>query len=140
MKTAYVIENSIITNAILVDNDINPQQFGAILLENYPDAKIGYTYFNGVLRDQDGNEVTPTQPPEPVDPALVAIQEANAEIQQKLKRVNSIGFLEWEDLGTEKQTAVRAYKQALLDLPNQPDFPNNIQWPQDPLAPVLPAP
>lgn len=137
MKTAYVIENGVIVNAIVVDDETDLSHFNAVLLDNYKDVKIGYTYVNGVLKDQDGTVIAPI---EPVDPALVAIQEANAEIQRRLKKVNSIGFLEWEDLGAEKQAEIRAYKQALLDLPNQPDFPNNIQWPVDPLAPTPPAP
>lgn len=134
MKTAYVIENGIIVNAIVVDDNTNLEQFGAVALDEYPTAQIGYTYNNGVLRDQEGNTIAPTEPPKPVDPALLAIQQANEQIQKLLKKVNSIGFLEWEDLGPEKQAAVRAYKQALLDLPNQSGFPDNIQWPEDPLA------
>ena len=136
MKTAYVIENGTIVNTIVVDDETDLSQFNAILLNDYLDVKIGYTYIDGVLKDQNGNVVTPV---EPVDPALVAIQEANAEIQRRLKKVNSIGFLEWEDLGAEKQAQVRAYKQVLLDLPNQPNFPDNIQWPNDPFAPPQPV-
>lgn len=136
MKTAYVIENGTIVNTIVVDDETDLSQFNAILLNDYLDVKIGYTYIDGVLKDQNENVVAPV---EPVDPALVAIQEANAEIQRRLKQVNSIGFLEWEDLGAEKQAQVRAYKQALLDLPNQPGFPDNIQWPEYPLGPKPPV-
>lgn len=135
MKTAYVIENGTITNAIVVDDDTDLAAFNAVVFpETYPDLQIGYTYVNGVVKDQNGNVI------EPISQALLDTQRANAEIQARLKKVNSIGFLEWEDLGAEKQAAVRAYKQALLDLPNQPGFPNDISWPADPLTIVTPAP
>lgn len=136
MKTGYVIENGTITNVIIVNNDTDLSAFNAVVFpETYPKLQIGYTYVGGVVKDQQGNVI------EPIDQTLLDIKKANDEIQAKLKKVNSIGFLEWEDLGAEKQTAVRAYKQALLDLPNQPGFPYNIQWPEDPLEvkPVLPT-
>jgi hypothetical protein len=130
MKTGYVIENGTITNVIVVNDDTDLSLFKAVVFpETYPDLQIGYTYVDGVVRDQQGNII------EPIDQTLLDIKKANDEIQAKLKKINSIGFLEWEDLGAEKQAAVRTYKQALLDLPNQPGFPYNIQWPEDPLAP-----
>lgn len=132
MNKAYVIENGKVTNVILVDDQTNLAAFNAVAFpENFPELQIGYTYVNGVVKDQEGKVV---EPPSPMDQLLIDTQKANAEIQVKLKKVNSIGFLEWEDLGAEKQAAVRAYKQALQDLPNQPGFPNDIAWPEDPLA------
>ena len=129
MKTGYVIENGAITNVIVVNDDTDLSAFNAVVFhDTYPELQIGYTYVGGVVKDQQGNVI------EPIDQALLDIKAANDEIQAKLKKVNSIGFLEWEDLGEEKQAAVRAYKQSLLDLPNQSGFPNSIQWPEDPLA------
>lgn len=134
MKTAYVIENGRIINTILVNDDTNLELFNATIFpDTYPELQIGYSYVDGVVRTKTGQII------QPIDQALLDIQNANAEIQNKLKKVNSIGFLEWEDLGAEKQAAVRAYKQALMDLPNQPGFPNDIQWPRDPLAQRAPA-
>ena len=40
--------------------------------------------------------------------------------------------LRWNALTLEQQSAVAAYRQALLDVTNQPDFPNSIEWPQRP--------
>lgn len=131
MKTAYVIENGKIVNTIVVDEDTDLAAFNAVVFpETYPGLQIGYSYVNGVVKDQNGNVI------EPISQVLLDTQRANAEIQARLKKVNSIGFLEWEDLGAEKQAAIRAYKQALLDLPNQPGFPSSISWPVDPLAVV----
>lgn len=136
MKRGYVIENGTITNVIVVNDDTDLLAFNAVTFpETYPELQIGYTYIDGVVRDQQGNII------EPIDQILLDIKRANEEIQNRLKKVNSIGFLEWEDLGADKQAAVRAYKQALVNLPNQPGFPYNIQWPDDPLLPkvVLPV-
>lgn len=136
MKRGYVIENGTITNVIVVNDDTDLSAFNAVTFpETYPELQIGYTYIDGVVRDQQGNII------EPIDQILLDIKRANEEIQNRLKKVNSIGFLEWEDLGADKQAAVRAYKQALVNLPNRPGFPYNIQWPDDPLLPkvVLPV-
>ena len=39
-------------------------------------------------------------------------------------------------LTDEKKTAYVTYRQALRDVPEQAGFPNTIDWPVDPLAPV----
>jgi hypothetical protein len=133
MKTGYVIENGVITNVIVVDDNTDLSAFNAVVFpETYPELQIGYTYIDGIVRDREGTVI------EPVEQLLLDMKKANDEIQSRLKKINSIGFLEWEDLGAEKQAQIRAYKQALLDLPNQPGFPYNIAWPEDPLA-VRPA-
>ena len=40
--------------------------------------------------------------------------------------------LRWAGLTAEKQTAWADYRQALLDVPQQSGFPNNIVWPTKP--------
>lgn len=40
--------------------------------------------------------------------------------------------LRWESFTPEKQTEYSAYRQALLDVPQQVDFPNSISWPIKP--------
>lgn len=137
MKTGYVIENGVITNVIVVNDNTDLSAFNAVVFpETYPELQIGYTYVDGIVRDREGTII------EPIDQLLLDMKKANDEIQAKLKKVNSIGFLEWEDLGAEKQAQVRAYKQALLDLANQPGFPYDIVWPTDPLEvkPSIPTP
>lgn len=131
MRTGYVVENSVITNIIVIDDNTDLAAFNAIELpETYAGLGVrhGCTYVDGVVKDPDGVVI------QPFDQTLLDIKKANNQIQAILKQLNSIGFLEWEDLGEQKQTAVRAYKQALLDLPNQPGFPNSINWPNNPLT------
>ena len=40
--------------------------------------------------------------------------------------------LRWATLSTEQQNAWAVYRQALLDVPQQAGFPNNITWPTEP--------
>jgi hypothetical protein len=40
--------------------------------------------------------------------------------------------LRWASFTTEQQTAWANYRQALLDVPQQADFPNTINWPTKP--------
>jgi hypothetical protein len=40
--------------------------------------------------------------------------------------------LRWADMTTEKQNEWAAYRTALLNVPDQSGFPNNISWPTKP--------
>jgi hypothetical protein len=40
--------------------------------------------------------------------------------------------LRWADLTPEKQTAWATYRRALLDVPQQPKFPEAVVWPTQP--------
>ena len=40
--------------------------------------------------------------------------------------------LRWANLSSSKQTEWTTYRQALLDVPQQSGFPNNISWPTQP--------
>ena len=46
--------------------------------------------------------------------------------------VDSYNPIRWESLAPETQAAVRAYRQALLDVPLQAGFPWDVQWPTKP--------
>ncbi len=48
------------------------------------------------------------------------------------KYVDSIGFLHWETMSSEEQQAWRDFRQALLDIPQQEGFPENVVWPELP--------
>lgn len=37
--------------------------------------------------------------------------------------------LRWGDLSAARQDVIKAYRRALLDVPEQPGFPHDIQWP-----------
>lgn len=79
----------------------------------------------------DGNVASMTQ------------EEINSQIEfevlivrdQLLTEVNSIASnaLAWMDLTQEQQQALSDYRHALLDVPQQPDFPHQVVWPVSPL-------
>jgi hypothetical protein len=46
--------------------------------------------------------------------------------------VDTINPMRWESMSSEQQTAWRAYRAALLDVPQQPDFPWSVTWPEAP--------
>lgn len=62
-------------------------------------------------------------------------REARAKRDNLLKEtVDSVNPMRWEALTDEQKDAWRAYRQALLDVPQQEGFPTNIIWPNIPEA------
>ena len=60
-------------------------------------------------------------------------REARARRDTLLKEVvDSVNPMRWEALTDIQKDAWRAYRQALLDVPQQEGFPNNIVWPEVP--------
>lgn len=76
--------------------------------------------------------VPPTQ--EELDAAKA--QAVRAERDNLLLTVDAIAgnALRWASLDASKQAEWAAYRQALLDIPQQAGFPDNITWPQEPSA------
>jgi hypothetical protein len=46
--------------------------------------------------------------------------------------VDSINPIRWESLTQQQKDVLIAYRQELLDIPQQPGFPTNITWPTPP--------
>lgn len=60
-------------------------------------------------------------------------REARARRDTLLKEtVDSVNPMRWEAMSDEQKDAWRAYRQALLDVPQQEGFPTNIVWPEAP--------
>ena len=74
--------------------------------------------------------VPPTQ--EELDAALAS--EVRADRDGRLTEVDAIAgnALRWAALDAETQAAWATYRQALLDVPQQSGFPNDITWPTEP--------
>ena len=74
--------------------------------------------------------VPPTQAE--LDAALAA--EVRADRDERLTEVDAIAgnALRWSELDAETQAAWAAYRQALLDVPQQAGFPNTVTWPTKP--------
>lgn len=49
-----------------------------------------------------------------------------------LKDVDNINSVRWNSMTTEQQTAWINYRQALLDIPQQEEFPHIVTWPTKP--------
>lgn len=49
-----------------------------------------------------------------------------------LSKVDSISHIRWSVMAEEQKEAVLAYRQALLDVPQQEGFPWEVSWPEPP--------
>lgn len=74
--------------------------------------------------------IPPTQ--EELDAAKAA--SVRAERDNLLLTVDAIAgnALRWASLSAEQQAEWAAYRQALLDIPQQAGFPHNVTWPEVP--------
>lgn len=94
-------------------------------IELAPDdsGEIGWTW--------DGNKWV--QPPA-YEPTLEEKIKLGRDIRNKWLRrnVDNINAVRWAAMTPEKQAEWVAYRQALLDVPEQPGFPDNIIWPTKP--------
>jgi len=61
--------------------------------------------------------------------AIKKRQDRNLVLNQTVDRVNPVWYA---SLTTEQQAELSAYRQALLDVPNQSGFPDSIIWPPKP--------
>ena len=71
--------------------------------------------------------VAPTQAE--LDAALAAQVRAQRDSLLVVVDVVVSNPLRWADLSSDKQTEWTAYRQALLDVPEQPGFPSTVVWP-----------
>jgi hypothetical protein len=80
------------------------------------------------------DDIAPYVPPtqEELD-AELAIQIRNIR-EQMLRQVDDIAgnALRWASLSSDQQSAWSVYRTQLLDVPQQPGFPNQIVWPVKP--------
>ena len=61
------------------------------------------------------------------------VESARAKRDNLLKKVvDTVNPMRWETLTDAQKDAWRAYRQALLDVPQQEGFPTNISWPEAP--------
>jgi hypothetical protein len=75
-----------------------------------------------------------------VDPNNTPPSDEILELSARTKRnnllkqtVDSINPLRWESMSQEQKEAWLEYRQALLDIPQQEEFPRNIIWPVKPV-------
>lgn len=59
--------------------------------------------------------------------------ERNRRNKYLLLYVDSINAVRWADMSPEQQNELITYRQALLSVPQQEGFPENIIWPVHPV-------
>jgi hypothetical protein len=97
-------------------------------------ADTDTTVDNDALLAAIGDDVAAYVPPtqDELDAALAA--EVRADRDERLNEVDAVAgnALRWAALDADTQTEWAAYRQALLDVPQQDGFPNGISWPTKP--------
>lgn len=73
-------------------------------------------------------------PPTQAELDAKAAADVRVERDQRLLAVDAIAgnALRWAALSEASQSEWATYRQALLDVPQQSGFPDNITWPQEP--------
>lgn len=66
----------------------------------------------------------------PVVPREVLAQEVRS---QRDSLLQASDWTQLADVSAHIQDAYRGYRQALRDIPGQPDFPTHVVWPEEPL-------
>ena len=112
-----------------MDVEINHPDYGWIPYTVDPadtDTTIDNTAVMALIGSNFAAYVAPTQ--EELDAALAA--EVRADRDGRLAEVDAIAgnALRWADLTAAKQAEWAAYRQALLDVPQQAGFPDNVAW------------
>ena len=116
------------------DLEINHPQYSWIPYTITPhdlDATIDNSILLKLIGSRYAKYVAPTQ--SELDAALSIRLRA----QRDGKLINDVdpivtNPLRWDAMSKRKQDAIKAYRVALLDMPKQAGFPNNIKWPKKP--------
>jgi len=85
------------------------------------------------LLEYFGQNIEPYVSREPSAEELLAIQ-MRAQRDTLLAQLDAIvsNPLRWAEYTADQQAALAAYRQALLDVPQQAGFPSEINWPEMP--------
>lgn len=101
-------------------------------LNSYPSGTINVPLKPGPGYEYDGVRWVPPSKQWIEDDAAEAIR-----LQRKRKLVVEVdkvasNALRWASLTEEQQAAMAEYRQALLDITDQPGFPLDVVWPEKP--------
>jgi len=124
---------SLQSDNLRMDVEINHPQHGWIPYTVDPadtDTTIDNTAVMALIGSNFAAYVAPTQAE--LDAALAS--EVRADRDGRLAEVDAIAgnALRWADLTSAEQAEWSTYRQALLDVPQQAGFPNNVVWPVRP--------
>jgi inorganic pyrophosphatase len=124
---------SLQSDNLCMDVEINHPNYGWIPYTLDPadtDTTIDNDEVMALIGTDFAAYVAPTQ--EELDAALAA--EVRADRDGRLTEVDAVAgnALRWAALDADTQTEWAAYRQALLDVPQQVGFPNTVTWPTKP--------
>lgn len=116
-----------------IDVEINHPQYGWIPYTLDPDD-TDTTIDNDAVMALIGDDFAAYVPPTQAELDAAAAAQVRAERDNRLLEVDTIAgnALRWATLDADTQAAWSAYRQALLDVPQQSGFPHDIAWPTKP--------
>ena len=102
------------------------------IVATYPDGTIEVPLKPSSLHTFDGAEWIPPTQAELDEAAAKAVRSTrDIKLATEVDPIAS-NALRWSALNAETQAAWAAYRQALLDVPSQAGFPDNVTWPDKP--------
>lgn len=118
-----------------IECEINHPEFGWIPYGLNPDDTDMTINNDDLLAAMEvAGDVAPYVPPTQAELDAALSEELRDRRNSLLSAVDSIAgnALRWATLSSEQQSAWGVYRQALLDVPQQSGFPNNVIWPVSP--------
>jgi hypothetical protein len=125
IKTAYVIENDIVVNLIAADENTDLAAFNAQFVEDFYPLHIGCTRKDGQWYYDNG---MPVPRLDLLEMRIGMLKDAREEL---LKRTDWTQLPD-SPLSPELKQEWAVYRQALRDMPAQPGFPENVNFPAEP--------
>lgn len=124
---------SLHSDNLRMDVEINHPQHGWISYTIDP-ADTDTTIDNDAVLALIGTDFAAYVPPTQAELDAAAAAQVRAERDNRLLEVDAIAgnALRWATLDADTQAAWSAYRQALLDVPQQSNFPHDITWPTKP--------
>lgn len=117
-------------NITLIDNIEDFVPFGDYILAPNQEGEIGWTWTESGWIDPYGIQFTTDR----------AASRARFKRDALLKKyVDKISPVRWESYTQAQKDAWKEYRQALLDVPQQAEFPANIVWPTEPSDIISPT-
>ena len=117
-----------------MDVEINHPEFGWIPYTVDPadtDTTVDNTAVMALIGSNFTAYVAPTQAELDAEAAELVRDERDSKLVEEVDPLVT-NPLRWAELTDAKQAEWTAYRTALLDVPNQAGFPNNITWPTKP--------
>ena len=135
MITITQVRNAVSLQAdnLRMDVEINHPNFGWIPYTIDP-ADTDTTIDNDAVMSLIGDDFTAYAAPTQAELDAELSEQLRMERDGLLVEVDAFvgNPLRWATLSTEQQDAWAVYRQALLDVPQQAGFPNDVVWPVKP--------